>query len=63
VRLKPQAIAGNRPHLFAHAKNQDIGVVAAPLKRAFMLAQLYTNVHFEQCGQNHRVLDTEIEPA
>jgi hypothetical protein len=63
VRLKPDALAGGRLHLIAHARNQDIGVVAAPSKQSPSMSQLYTIVHFEQCGRDHRLLATEVEPT
>jgi hypothetical protein len=63
VRLSPEALVGRRLHLVAHARNHDIGIVVAPSQRSPSMSQLYTIVHFEQCGRDHRLLAAEVEPA
>ena len=61
VRLKEELFSYSRPHLLFHARQGDVGVVAPPSKQSPAMAKLYTIVHFEQCGHDHRLLDEELE--
>lgn len=61
VRLKPELFNYSRPHLLFHARQRDVGVVSPPSKQSPAMARLYTIVHFEECGHDHRVLAEEIE--
>lgn len=61
VRLKAEEFSYSRPHLLWHARKGDVGVVTAPSKQSPAMAKLYTIVHFDQCGHDHRVTDDEIE--
>ena len=63
VRLKEEAFRRGRPHLLQHARARDEGFVGGPSKRSPGMAQIYTIVHFEQCGHDHRLLEKEIEKA
>jgi len=63
VRLKAEAFRRGRPHLLQHARAGDVGVVGGPSKQSPGMSQIYTIVHFEQCGHDHRLLDSEIEKA
>jgi hypothetical protein len=61
VRLKEELFSYSRPHLLFHARQGDIGVVSPPSKQSPAMAKLYTIVHFDQCGHDHRLLDEELE--
>ena len=61
VRLKPEAFGYSRPHLMGHARQGDIGVVSAPSRQSPAMARLYTIVHFDQCGHDHRLVGDELE--
>jgi len=61
VRLKPELFSYSRPHLLFHARQGDVGTVAPPSKQSPAMARLYTIVHFEQCGHDHRLLMDELE--
>lgn len=61
VRLRPELFSYSRPHLLFHARQRDIGVVSPPSKQSPAMARLYTIVHFEQCGHDHRLLSEELE--
>ena len=63
VRLRIEACNESRPHLLLHARRRDVGVVSDTSKRSPAMAKLYTVVHFEQCGQDHRLLDSELQRA
>ena len=61
VRLKPDAVAANRPHLQLHARQRDVGVVSGPSRQSPDMSRLYTIVHFERCGHDHRLIANELE--
>jgi len=61
VRLKEERFNYSRPHLLFHARQGDVGVVAPPSKQSPAMARLYTIVHFDQCGHDHRLLDEELD--
>ena len=61
VRLREEKFSYSRPHLLFHARAGDVGVVSPPSKQSPAMARLYTIVHFEQCGHDHRLLDDELE--
>lgn len=63
MRLRIEACNESRPHLLLHARRRDVGVVSDTSKRSPAMAKLYTIVHFEQCGQDHRLLDGELQRA
>lgn len=63
VRLKEDLFSYSRPHLLFHARQGDVGTVSPPSKQSPAMAKLYTIVHFEQCGHDHRLLDEELEAA
>jgi hypothetical protein len=63
VRLREDAFSEHRPHLLQHARQNDVGVVAAPSKQSPAMSRLYIIVHFDRCGHDHRLLETEIELA
>jgi hypothetical protein len=59
--VRPDAFGYNRPHLLWHARQADIGVVSGPSKQSPAMSKLYTIVHFEQCGHDHRLREDEIQ--
>lgn len=61
VRLKREPFRSGRPHLRVHARDGDIGVVAPPSEHSPGMAQLYIIVHFDRCGRDHRLLESELE--
>ncbi len=61
VKLKAAAFDYGRPHLLWHARRGDIGTVAGPSKQSPGMSSLYTIVHFDQCGHDHRLQDDELE--
>jgi len=63
VRLKEDAFSEHRPHLLQHARQNDLGVVAAPSKQSPAMSRLYVIVHFDRCGHDHRLLESELELA
>ena len=63
VRLKEEAFSERRPHLLQHARQSDVGVVAKPSKQSPAMSRLYVIVHFDRCGHDHRLLESEIERA
>jgi hypothetical protein len=63
VRLNQAALPEDRPHLQQHARQGDIGTVSAPSKQSPRMAQIYIIVRFDGCGQAHRLLAHELEPA
>lgn len=63
VRLRAEAFGYTRPHLLWHARQRDVGVIAGPSHQSPAMAQLYTIVHFDQCGHDHRLLTEELEHA
>ena len=63
VRLKEDAFSEHRPHLLQHARQNDVGVVAAPSKQSPAMSRLYVIVHFDRCGHDHRLLESELELA
>jgi hypothetical protein len=60
VKIKLTPTVTGRPHLLQHARQGDVGAVAAPPQRSPKMANLYVIVRFEQCGQNHRLLQDEL---
>jgi hypothetical protein len=60
VTLKPEAFGYGRPHLLAHARRGDVGVVAGPPRQSPAMARLYLIVHFEACGHDHRLNADEV---
>jgi hypothetical protein len=63
VRIKPEAVGERHPHLLGHARARDVGVLAPPPSQSPAMATLYVIVHFEECGQDHRLLPSEIGRA
>jgi len=63
VRLRPEPFTSGRPHLFQHARQRDVGVVVNSSPRSPAMAKLFTIVRFDECGQHHRLLESELEPA
>jgi hypothetical protein len=63
VRLRLDIQHTTRPHLDAHARHADVGVVLEPGSTPRVLMGLYVVVRFDVCRQNHRLLPEEIEPA
>jgi hypothetical protein len=61
VRLKADRFNYSRPHLLYHARQGDVGEVAPPSKQSPGMAALYTIVHFQQCGHDHRLLVDELD--
>jgi hypothetical protein len=61
IRLKAESFTYSRPHLLWHARNGDVGVISGPSKQSPAMSQLYTIVHFDQCGHDHRLNDDEYE--
>ena len=61
VRLRAEAFGYGRPHLLWHARQGDVGVVSGPSRQSPAMSQLYTIVHFEQCGHDHRLREDELE--
>jgi hypothetical protein len=59
--LRPDCFTYSRPHLLYHARQGDVGTVAPPSKQSPAMARLYVIVHFDQCGHDHRLLETELE--
>jgi hypothetical protein len=63
VRIKPKAAVQSRPHLLAHARQSDIGIVAPRSGRWPGASHPYVIVHFDVCDSDHRLLESEIEPV
>jgi hypothetical protein len=63
VRLRPEPFGDGRPHLQQHARQRDIGVVVETSKQSPAMAKLYVIVHFDRCGRDHRLLESELEPV
>jgi hypothetical protein len=61
VRLRAEAFGYARPHLLWHARQGDVGIIAGPSRQSPAMSQLYTIVHFDQCGHDHRLLTEELE--
>lgn len=63
VRIKPDVSIRSRPHLMLHARHGDVGVLGTQSKQSPAMSDLYVIVHFDICGRDHRLLESEIEPA
>ena len=63
VRLRAESFGYARPHLLWHARQADVGVISGPSHQSPAMSQLYTIVHFSQCGHDHRLLVEELEHA
>jgi hypothetical protein len=63
VKIKLMPSVSGRPHLLQHARQGDVGTVSGPPQRSPKMANLYVIVRFDQCGQNHRLLQEEIAEA
>jgi hypothetical protein len=61
VRLRSEAFSENRPHLLLHARQGDVGVISGPSKQSPAMSRLYVIVHFDRCGHDHRLLESELE--
>jgi hypothetical protein len=61
VKLNAEAFGYGRPHLLGHARQGDVGVVSGPSRQSPAMSMLYTIVHFEQCGHDHRLTEQELE--
>ena len=62
-RLRLESCSESRPHLLLHARQRDVGTVVESSRQSPAMAKLYTIVHFENCGHDHRLLDAELEYA
>jgi hypothetical protein len=47
--------------LLGHARQGDVGVVSGPSRQSPAMSMLYTIVHFDQCGHDHRLTEQELE--
>jgi hypothetical protein len=63
VRIVEDAFSEHRPHLLQHARQRDVGLVSAPSRQSPAMSRLYVIVHFDRCGHDHRLLESEIELA
>jgi hypothetical protein len=61
VQIKQTASINGRPHLLQHARQSDVGTVTGPPQRSPKMAKLYVIVRFDECGQNHRLLEDELK--
>jgi len=61
VKLKAEAFGYGRPHLLWRARQGDVGIVSGPYRQSPAMSRLYTIVHFEQCGHDHRLTEDELE--